>query len=176
MKCAMSILGWSAVILALGTPVIADADEVSLTPAQAIVLPDDHSGISRVALLFDLSSLREGEGRIVDEALIDWTVSGVPSENPSSYSVYPITSFWTGASTSISVTEDPTETWEIEPEEFARNGGLIRFTVTELVSGWASGKSNNYGVVMTTEDVSREALSAQIMNARLVVRYGFTNY
>ncbi len=156
--------------LLLSAPAAVHADMLSVAPSQTMVLPDDQTGTARVALLFDLSGLRAGEGRRVDEALIDWTISGVPSGSSSTYSLFPATAAWNGSS--VSIAEDPVEVWDIEPLEVERNGGLVRFSLRDLASDWAEGGSN-YGVVITTPDVTAQTLAAQMLDARLIVRYGF---
>jgi hypothetical protein len=168
-------LGLVALLLA---PVASQADVMELTPTQAAVLPAEESGMSRVVLAYDLSGLRSGEGRRIEEALLDWIVVGVPSDEPSEYVAYPVTAAWTaeGAASNGSVTraEEAAARWEITPMDYERNGkGFLRLDLTRLVADWAAGRATNHGIVVVTPSVSREAFASQLPGARLTVRHGF---
>ena len=63
--------------------------------------------------------------------------------------------------------------WAIGPADYAKTGGFTRLDLTALVADWASGESENYGVVVSTDAVSAEALLSQASEARLVVLYTF---
>ena len=143
-----------------------------------MVLPDDGSGKARVALQFDLSSVLSGPGRYIDEALLEWTIAGVPSTTESSFEVRPVNSVWTAATVAgrlglLDLGADPVSNWIIEPLDFERSQGLVRFDVTGLVRQWLEGESANYGVVVETGDLTNSVLSNQAGSATLTLRYCF---
>ena len=165
-------------LAALSLPPAATAHVLTVQPVKAVVLPADESGLTRVALQFDFSGMRSGEGRQIHRALLDWKVSGVPSDRHSEYALYPITEAWTtagaAAGTRVSTAADATASWDFEALDYQRNGGgFIRLDVTDLVRDWVGGEESNYGFVVTTADVSRQAIADQLSKAELTVRYGF---
>ena len=69
----------------------------------------------------------------------------------------------------------PVSEWEFTTVDYDRNeGGLVRFNLRELASVWASGAAPNYGILITTDDVSRTHANASLQGALLTVRYGFS--
>ena len=168
-----------AALLALA-PAAVQAEVLTLTPSRAQVFPADESGVTRVALQFDLSALPTGQGWRVDEAVLDWTVAGIPSDRHSEYALYPVTQAWTensvAAGTLPTLAEHTADVWSYEPLDYQRNhGGLLRFDLLGLVRDWLGAKTANYGVVIATEDMTRTALRSQLKTARLTIRYGFLN-
>ena len=78
MKANM-ILGVAlAGLLALASTAV-EAEVLILTPTQSAVCPADESGVTKVVLQFDLSGITGGEGRQIDQALLEWVVTGMPS-------------------------------------------------------------------------------------------------
>jgi hypothetical protein len=176
MKRNLSLIALG-LLVAMTLPLAAQADVLKLQPVKAVVLPADRSGLTRIALEFDFRGMRSGEGRRIDEAFLDWRVDGVPSDRHSEYEVYPITETWTAAGaaagSAIATAADPAAFWEIEPLDYQRNGGgFIRLDLIDLVRGWV-GEESNFGVLITTADVSRQAIADQLGKAVLTVRYGF---
>lgn len=159
----------------------AAADVVILAPSRATVLPNDGSGLTKIVLQYDLSGLRTGEGRQIDEAMINWHLAGVSSSHDSDFSAYQALVSWTSA-TAVSVGvgrlesgAQPISEWEFTTVDYDRNdGGFVRFDLRELASAWASGASPNYGILIITDDVSRTHAAAGLDNALLTVRYGFS--
>lgn len=156
------------------------AEELVLTPAQAVVLPSDGSGLTKAVLLYDLSGLASGEGRVIDAALVDWQLAGVPASDESEYTAYAATVPWTEATAvasgvgHIAVDAMPVAEWEFTTTDYDRNnGGFVRLNLTDVVAGWANGSVQNYGVVVTTNDVSRTNMTNSLNGALLTVRYGF---
>jgi hypothetical protein len=164
------------IVVALATgmaiPVNVDAKPMKKAPTRTALLSGSEPGQSRVALLFDLSGLA---GRTVQTALIDWQVSGVPSQRRSEYFLHVPGEAWTSAGVGVSgrtvtLEVEPTAVWDIEVMDYQRVGGFLRFDVTGLVRDWLSGTPNN-GVVMVTSDVSGQTLQSQAGGARLIVRF-----
>jgi hypothetical protein len=164
-----------AIALAVATPAQVSGEILIATPSRSAVLPDDGSGQTRVALYFDVSGMTQGEGRRIDEAFLDWVVSGVPSDRLTSYRVHPILNDWTLATAAgIVAAEEAADVWEYTPMAFTANqGGFLRFELTDEVRGW-SGRVANYGIVIATPDVAGSALAGQLAGATLTVRYGFS--
>jgi hypothetical protein len=162
------------VIASLAIPSWVNAQVLTLTPTQAVDLPGDGSGVTKVALLFDLSGIPQGQGRRIDNALLDWRMSGVPSSRRSEYAAYIPAGPWTIASVVVPTLSEPTARWRIEPFDYQRNqGGFVRLNLTSLVRDWTGGARQNLGVVVATPDVSGTALVGQLGGAVLTIRYGF---
>jgi hypothetical protein len=156
----------------------AQAEVLTLTATQAVVLPASDVAPARVALQFDLSGLATGEGRRIDSAVLDWSLSCVSSEATSLFAVYAATAAWTstavGSGAAVSIDEAPAAEWDITPLDHERNGGgFVRFDLTELVRQWAEGERSNHGVLIATPDLSETTLGNGLAAPRLVVRYGF---
>lgn len=165
-------------LAAVSLPLVACADVLTAQPVKAVVLPADESGLTRVALQFDVSGIRSGDHRQIHRAFLEWKVNGVPSDRHSEYTLFPVTAAWTEAGvaggTPVSIAEDATASWDIDPLDYQRNaGGFIRLDVTDLARDWADGVGPNYGFVVVSTDLSREGLADQLSQAELTVRYGF---
>lgn len=150
------------------------ADVLSVQPSKAVVLPSDGTGTTRIALQFDVSGMRPGENRVIDDALLDWQVDGVPANRRSEYKAHLITTAWTVGATVIDASEGEIASWDILPRDFERNGGgFVRFDLREAVTAWAQSPRNNVGVLIVTRDVKRAHFLTILESAVLTVRYGF---
>jgi len=163
-------LGCAAVLLS-GIS-IAEADVVTLAPDAAAVVTAQGVEDTRVALRFDLSGL---SGARVDLAILEWPVSGMPSDAWSEYRLVPITASWTEAGLAAAapaLAETDAGWWAFTPRDYEVNGGgLVRFEVTALVSAWLRGEAENYGFAILTTDIDRETVTRQLGNAKLTVTY-----
>jgi hypothetical protein len=172
---------WIACLGLIGllvAPLASQADVLELTPSRAVVLPADESGLTRIALVYDVSGLRTGEGRRIDEALLDWSVVGVPSDEESEYFAYALTASWTvedaRSGQAVAAAEEAAARWEVTPPDYERNGkGFVRLDLISLMRDWAEGRATNFGILVATESVTREAFATQLQGAKLTVRYGF---
>jgi hypothetical protein len=168
---------WVLMVVALVVPGVAAGDVLTVAPSQAVVLAGDESGLTKVAVQFDLSGMQAGAGRRVDMAMVEWTPSGVPSEEFTEYAAYAATESWSGSSaseTSVSVSETVSATWEIDPADYAKNGGFLRFEVTGVVQGWHDSPGSNHGLVLEMGELDEETLASGLGQIRLVVHYGFS--
>jgi len=103
--------------------------EVSLAPASeasAVVLPEDESGLTRVALLYDLSGLVNGQERTAVRAVVEWTVPGV-AEDDCLFTAYPIAASWNAGDVgageeTLDVASQRAATWAIESRDYDRHG------------------------------------------------------
>ena len=157
-------------------PVIGEAGVLTLT-SQASVVTRVEDGPTQVFVRFDLSNVPDVQTVRVDGALLEWRVTGVPSDRESEYAVYPVTASWSGAGvaegTAPGRAEDPFDTWSYTARDYQRNqGGFLRFNLTPLVRGWLTGSVTNYGVVIETEDLGPTGLDAQLGAMQLTIRYG----
>jgi len=156
----------------------AEADTYEQASKEAVALADD-SGISKAALVFDLTSLRSGGNRHIEEAILDWWVSGIAPESSPVFSAYPILASWTKSTVqngaSLAVGEASVAQYQVNnliPDK--GNGRLVRLDVTSLVREWADGSKSNYGIVIiATAGVSANDLDSQLGKAHLTIRYGF---
>jgi hypothetical protein len=156
------------------------AEELVVTPSQAVVLPSDGSGLTKAVLLYDLSGLVAGDGRQIDAALVDWHLTGVPSAHESEYNAFAASAAWTEGTAeasgvgNIANGTSPAAEWTVTTTDYDRNdGGFVRLNLTDLVASWANGSLANYGIVVTTDDVSRTNVANSLSQAVLTVRYGF---
>lgn len=161
-----------AILMGVST---ARGDELVIKPSVAQVVLDA-SKSTKVLLLFDISGLRAGEGRSIDNAFVDWRISGVPSDRRSEYKAYVMVSSWDTA-TMFGVNESEEHelaTWTIWPQNYERNqGGVVRLDVRDAVVQWSSGSRANFGILVSTLDVSRAVIGQQLEHATLTITYGF---
>jgi hypothetical protein len=151
----------------------AGAHELTVSPSTTAVLPEDELGRSRVAITFDIGGMIVGEGRRIDDAWLEWRLTGAPEEGRLEFEAWTITGSWSEEG-DVAVAEEPVAFWEIEPLDQARNGGaLLRLDLRSLVAEWASGAAENHGVVVTSADLDLSEFEAQLPDSRLVIRYGF---
>lgn len=162
----------------LGISGMATAEVLEVTPTDAAVFTAEGTGVTTVVLRFDLSGMSEGEGRVIDEALLDWPLTGLSNESRYSMEAFPVTASW--SSEGVSAQSPPTvgETrcaeWELEPTEVSAQGGaLVRLDLKALVQDWLGGQTTNYGIVVLLPGVSANGLAGQLQGARLSVRYGY---
>ena len=175
MKTLKRILAIGVTAAAL-VPGIGEAGVLTLSP-QATAVTRVEDGPTQVFVRFDLSAVPDVQTTRIDGALLDWPVSGVPSDQESEYAVYPVTASWSGAGvaegTAPGRAEDPFDTWSYTARDYERNqGGFLRFNLTPLVRDWLTGSVTNYGVVIETEDLGPTGLDAQLGAMQLTIRYG----
>ena len=157
------------------------ADVLSVAPTKVVVLPMDGSGVSRVALQFDLAGLRQGEGRRIDNAYLEWTVNGVPADRRTEFWAQEVVQDWipelvVSGQSLIAVRDESLDRWPITPRSYQRNGALVRLNLDSLVANWTSGQTLDHGVLLATDAVSSDVMSSQLTNVRLVVLYGFIQW
>ncbi len=172
------LVGVLALLTLMAAPLAgAWADTLTLAPTQAVVLPADRSGVTKVALKYDLSAMREGADRFVAAAVLDWRISGITSGERVTFTAHEPTTSWTatgiGAGTLPTISEDAMTEWDLEDLDYSRLGGFMRLNLTELVDGWAAGTTPNLGIVVETPDLSGNTLSSELQKAQLTVYYGF---
>jgi hypothetical protein len=176
MKTTRLVMSLFVVTLIALMPALAGAEVLNLAPVSSRVLPADESGMTKVVLKFDLSGMREGQGRRVFVANLNWEVTGLPTEEISEIVAYAATSAWTPTGEAPAVSEDKAGSWHIMPGSDAAQEGLVRLDLDNLVDGWANGSAANYGLVLGIPDMSAESLASQLANARLEVRYSFLTW
>ena len=159
-------------------PGLAAADVLNVAPSQVVILPSDGSGVTRIAVQFDLSGMLAGEGRVIDQAVLDWTPSGLRTGGRWEFSAYAVTEAWSEESVTAgwapAMAEDPAAEWNLAPADDAVDGGgLIRFNLKDLVATWEAGTVATNGLVLVMDDVEALRLVGQLSNMRLIVYYGF---
>jgi hypothetical protein len=165
-------------VIVVGGSTQARADVYTRAPKEGGILPEDGNGVTKVALLFDLSTLRVGDNRQIDEAILDWRLSDIAEGDLPEFVTHPVTLSWTTSTVAAGAAPscDTTRVWggqlnPLVPE--TSDGKLVRFDLTEMVTAWASGESPNYGLVIAISDLSVKTLSTQLGKAQLTIRYGF---
>lgn len=155
---------------------VARADVLKVAPESAVVLPADDSGVTRVALTFDLSGMRSGTGRQIVIATIDWPIEGMTVQDDAEFSVHRVTAGWSATSvgsgeTSVSYEETPSSVEQMDEDTCTAVGGLLRLRATKLVEDWIATPSENYGVIVTLEGATFQQLAEKLDAAELDVRY-----
>lgn len=173
MKTMSAIL--TGVFLAV-MAVCAEANVVEIEPSSAVILPNDNSGLTRVAMKFNISAVEVAEGWEIVTAHIDWPISGMTVEEPTTFLAYGLTGAWTAEGAGSGQTElacevDPASRWEMGNLDYTRLGGLVRLDILGLVNQWLASPEDNFGVVITFENMSAQDLSGKLGAAKLVVRY-----
>jgi len=153
----------------------AGSHEALLAPMTAVVLPDDESGLTKVALWYDLSGLEAAEERTAARAAVEWTVPGVSEEGEYTFAAYPIEAAWDAGEVvageeTLDVGSERAASWAIESRDYDRHGAYAKFLVTDLVDGWVSGSTGNYGILIEMSGVEAEAVTS-LSGARLSIRY-----
>jgi len=174
----MRVLCLALMVLGLMLASRSEGDTISVAPLQTAVAPADESGVTRIFLEFSLETMREGPHRHIDDAMIEWTVGGVPGGRIPEFTVQEVLEDWNGSAVGRgeedpATGEEEADRWTITPKMFEATGGFVRLDVEEWVRGWAEGTRSNFGVMLATEGVDREALVEEVSNVRLVVRYAF---
>jgi hypothetical protein len=178
MKTNITCLGIALVAVALvGVAGTASAEVLEVAPTAATVYVAQGTGVTTAVLRFDLSGLAEGEGRVIDEALLDWPLTGLSGESRYSIEAFPVTTAWTpegvSATAPPSIGEAVAADWDIEPGEISGEGGaLVRLNLKGLVDAWA-GEGTNCGIVILLPGLSANGIMSQLQEAKLTVRYGF---
>ena len=175
MKTTFTLLTFGLLLGFSASPVMADVLRAS--PSQAAVLPSNGDGLTRVALQFDLSGMRYGNGRKVVWAYLEWQVANAGT-GEKAFAAFPITSSWNASQAAsgaglVAYSETPVSKWELTQDEQDRLGCAVRLNAKRLISDWLAGITNNNGLVVTTREISGSTLANQLENATLVIGYGF---
>ena len=155
-------------------PAAAAAEVLEVAAAQLVVLEEEEED-PQVFMRFDLSGLREGPGRFVVSAVLDWTIPGISGEERTEYVLQEVMETWDEASLQSEppALSESTLDWDLEPRDVARIGSRVRFNVTSIVRAWAGEAETNHGIMISTGAVSAGGLRAAAGNAKLTVRYAF---
>lgn len=130
--------------------------------------------VAELFLRFDVSPVTT-EGSEVGEAILDWPFTGAPTDTLSYFYLYavPEASSPSTGPESVPTTSDAdlVDVWEFTPVFLAAHGGgRIRFDLTRVAKGWASGTKTNKGLVVKTTDATVQTLGGQVGKVSLVVR------
>ena len=172
------VLSLGLLIVVSLAPFRTEADVLTVSPSEVAVLPSNGDGFARIALLFDLSTMRNGVGRRIDNANIEWTLNGLPGDRETEFSVREITGQWDAEKVGngveeVSIPDQAADKWPITPRSYESIGGFVRLDLETVVRQWTSGVTANYGVLVATDALDRDAIQLEVQNVKLVVRYGF---
>lgn len=95
----------------------------------AVGLPADGSGVSKVALRFDLSSLRQGRGLTIQSAILEWELPEMPGERMTVFEAHSLTGSWgllgpDALKVAESLALAPEATWEVFPQDHLNRPGI----------------------------------------------------
>ena len=165
-------------VLFLGLVASVSADVLEV-PATAVVLPDDGSGVSRIALQFDLSGMRSGRGRVVQSAAILWEIPSLAANRKAGFAAYRLTASWgvfgpDALSVVRALEEAPEATVELFPQDMSRSGRkMMKLLVTDLARERVDLSTADLSVIVTSREVIRRTILGELSGIRLRVRYGF---
>jgi hypothetical protein len=176
-----NVLGFLAMSMAWCTVVSAPAtaDVLKVKPSEVVTLPGNGSETARIALRFDLSGMRQGEGLEIIVAHLDCRLDAMPADRETYYEAFPIADAWTAAEASFGgdppvVAESAAVKWNFTPADYERiQGGFVRFDLRDVVGSWLDGQLANNGLVISTGDVESDVFVSALRETELVVRYGF---
>jgi hypothetical protein len=156
---------------------LADVVKVNatVTPVQ------DRVAESAVVILnFSIPVLREGTGRTIQSAVVEWTHAEIPEDDVVRYRAYASTEALQqgdapGRTTLQDVLEEvPIEQATAYPQDYGRLGhGRFRFVVTEQVEAALERQPQHLQIVIATQDMTPQDLSSGEAIPVLTVRYGF---
>jgi hypothetical protein len=150
------------------------ADEITLPADLAAMVTDQSDSKTRVALSFDVNQLPTGEGRVIDEAYLEWDLTGIPNDVTSTFELHEALVQWVpqdGSVHSTAVSGILAAEWIITPRDYEANGGFVRLDVTDLARRWCQ-EANN-GVVLSTSALPSSSIASQLAAVQLRIRYAF---
>jgi len=161
------------------SPLRASSDTLKVSPVRTAVIPSDGSDHVQVSVQFDLSGIRSGSNRTLNEAFLEWIPNSVSDDTRTEFSVFEVTSPWeqegvTDGDLSITADTEAKGSWEVEPDDYERVGGLVRLNILELVEQWLATPNSNYGLMITI-DGAGEGISDELGSMKLIIRYGFVS-
>ncbi len=176
---AIASIVMAALLLGVGAKEVW-AQTATLEPVRTVVLPSvQGDDTTRVALVFDLSTLEAGEGRRIDKALLIWQVPTLSTEATAGFSVREITRSWDAAgvaagTATVQAKGEAADRWEVGPRDAARgHRGMVVLNLRPMVESWAATAASNYGVTVATPDLTPAQLRPYLGQARLLLWYGF---
>lgn len=168
-----------ALFLAMGLFVISTGTAHAgggLAPTTSVILPSDGSGVTKVAMTFDLSELAEDSSVELQTAVLDWPMAGLTGAEATTCEAHEITSSWNPSGVSsgqatLDVAAEPAAVWEMDTLAYSRLGGFVRLGVKRLVSDWLASPSQNFGVVIVFKNLTSEDLNGRTASPRLRIGY-----
>ena len=151
-----------------------EAGMLVLEPTQVAVAPVQGAEPVKTFVQFDLSGVPEGEEVVL--AMLDWPLDAIPSDAWTEYAAFAVEGSWTeaqvGSGQLPEVAEVEAAWWDFAPLDYQRNGGgLVRFRLEALASGWAGGSVANHGIVIVTGAVSRASMVSEVSSITLTVHH-----
>jgi hypothetical protein len=157
---------------------VAGAD-VLRRQGEAWVLPEDGSGVAKVAVRFDLSGLREGSGLTVVSASVNWDIPGMPAEARSEFQVYRLEGSWGPLGPSaLDVIEALDKGAEVVksvyPQDHVRVGRrTVRLSVTDLTQEVLNSRGSTLNILVASPTLSRQGFTDALGSVHFTIRYGF---
>ena len=152
-------------------PCLASGRTAVLQPTGTALVPSQEG--TMIAMRFDLSSIPAGV--VVRAALLDWGFSGLTAVDKVEFTAQEITDTWTETGLTgaedLDYAEEIADDWLLTEWGFDRLGGFMRLEITDLAAKWVASPSVNYGLLITTGEVSSTTVASQLSKARLTVRY-----
>jgi len=153
------------------------ADVLEVSPTEAVVVPATGDQPTQVGLKFDFAAMRQGDGRRIDMARLEWPVGAPAATDLLEFESFAATVTWTSSSVALGQASlqkgDRRKDGLIAPRDSGTEAVVLTVDVTDLVAAWVSGKVSNDGLVLTTQDVSAARLESALSAAKLKVWYGF---
>jgi len=155
--------------LVAGTGTRAAADILRLAPVGATVVRSGGDAVL-VDVEFRVDGMRTGANRAVQRAYLEWRVEGLDAGNAPEFSVRQpaetVGEDWAEVDREAALDVLPMRAFRLE-----RTGGYVLLDVSSLGWNQADGTIRRFSVLVAGVDPA--AVSRQIGNLQLVVRYGF---
>ncbi len=158
-----------AIMILLGLTRLSSAEVIELSVNGSPSDIERRTG-NCTAFRFDVSSL---SGKAIERAIIEFEVPNL-GQDSFQFEILEMKKDWSDGSASTIRDEDivevPSGVWKMNPDELERDPtGRVRFDVTALVRGWASGALTNNGLAIASSRVSTQVLESRLIHARLEV-------
>ncbi len=146
---------------------------------EVVVLPTDGSGESKVAFRCNVGGMRQGLGLVIQSAVIEWTLPGMPSDRMSEFRAHRMRPDWGLLGPSVLDIEEALgtsseATLHVFPQDHARVGRkVMTLDVTSLAREAVAGSASEISILMVTPTISTQRLAQGIAGVRFKVRYGF---
>jgi hypothetical protein len=164
--------------IALPNPVTVDARTLTLASSRSVVPPADSSGVTTVALDFDVSPLVGTDGLRIQHAFLEWSVEGADARNVPEFTVREVTGAWDAADVgagraAVSASDAYLDSWTIDQVDYDKNGPFVRLELTDVVQAWVSDTRTNHGLLLSVVGVDRSKLIGQVAEVQLVIWYTY---
>jgi hypothetical protein len=175
----MKVLRALVVTIVLSSLGSASSADVLSVVGESVVLAEDGSDVAKVALRFDVSSARVGEGRVVQSAYVEWEIAAMAGDRGTTFDAFRLQEAWgrlgpDARDVATALEAGAEAAMAVYPQDHARVGKrLLRLDVTHLAQEVLDENRSIVSLLLTTPNVPRQAFVQGLPNVHLTIRYGF---